>query len=348
MRRTARDLRRGNRFDILRRLYRTADVSRHEIAHDTGLSFATVSNAIGDLLELGVLVEAGFVSSGGGRPRALIAVNADRGALIGVDVAETYVHAEAFDLRLRSLGVVEREPHPRDNRPDDVVAHVVEAVESLLTIHRLTPTDVLGVGVSLPGQVDREAGVSVFAPNWNWHDVPIGAALTARLGLPLHLDNPLKASTVAELWFGAGREADDLVVVTLGTGVGAGFAFGGSLHRGISNSAGEWGHTTLILDGRLCHCGSHGCVEAYVGAAGIMQNLRELAPDSALLHSGGQTATIVELAHAADRQDPVAHKVLTDTARYLGAGIANLVNIVNPELVVLGGWVGSRLGSHLI
>lgn len=348
MRRTARDLRQGNRFDILRRLYRTTDASRHEIAHDTGLSFATVSNTVGELIESAVLVEAGFVSSGGGRPRALVAVNAGRGALLGVDVAETYVHAEAFDLRLRSLATVERELHPEDNRPDDVVAHVGAAVESVLRHTRLAPADVLGVGVSLPGQVDREAGVSVFAPNWNWHDVPVGTPLTTRLGLPLYLDNPLKASTAAELWFGAGREADDLAVVTLGTGVGAGFAIGGSLHRGVSNSAGEWGHTTLVLDGRLCHCGSQGCVEAYVGAAGIMHHLRDLAPDSPLLHSGDQTATIEELQRAAERSDPVAVKVLDDTARYLGAGIANLVNLVNPEVVVLGGWVSSRLGVHLI
>ncbi|HLL67987.1 MAG TPA: ROK family transcriptional regulator [Micromonosporaceae bacterium] len=348
MRRTARDLRRGNRFEILRRLYRGVGVTRHEIAADTGLSFATVSNTVAELLELGILMEAGFRSSGGGRPRAVIAVNAARGALVGVDIAETYVQAEVFDLRLQTLGTVERALHPEENQPADVVAHVVAAVGAVLGDAGVDRADVVGVGVSLPGQVDPEAGVSIFAPNWNWHDVPVGMALAGPLGLPLHVDNPLKASTVAHLWFGAGRAADDLVVVTLGTGVGAGLAFGGSLYRGVTNSAGEWGHTSLILDGRLCRCGNRGCVEAYVGAAGIMQNLRDLVPGSALLHSDDQTATITDLAAAADRNDPVAVKVITETARYLGAGVADLVNVINPEVVVLGGWVAGLLGPHLL
>ncbi|HYN95439.1 MAG TPA: ROK family transcriptional regulator [Pilimelia sp.] len=346
MKRTARDVRLGNRFEILRRLYRTQRVSRHEVAADTGLSFATVSNTVGELLDLGLLAEAGFADSGGGRPRALVAVNAGRGTLVGVDVAETYIHVDVFDLALRTLASVEHALHPEENQPDDVVGHVAAAVEAAL--RDAGGGDVLGIGVSLPGQIERAGGVSVFAPNWNWHDVPLGAALTARLELPLYVDNPLKASTVAELWFGAGREVDDLIVVTLGTGVGAGLAIGGSVYRGVTNSAGEWGHTTLVLDGRLCRCGNHGCVEAYVGGAGIMQTLRDLTPGSPLLHHDDQTATIEDLARAADRDDPVAAKTLAETGRYLGAGIADLVNIMNPEVVVLGGWVTDRLGGHLL
>jgi predicted NBD/HSP70 family sugar kinase len=348
VRRTARDLRLGNRFEILRRLYRAPGVSRHEIAADTGLSFATVSNTVGELLALDLLVEAGFRSSGGGRPRAIVAVNPGRGALVGVDVAETYIHAEVFDLRLQTLGTVDQQLHPEDNRPADVIAKVAAAVENVLGRHGVDRGTVVGVGVSLPGQVDREAGVSVFAPNWNWHDVPVAAELAAHLDLPLYVDNPLKASTVAELWFGAGRDMDDLAVVTLGTGVGAGLALGGSLYRGVSNSAGEWGHSTLVLDGRLCRCGNRGCVEAYAGATGIMQNLRDLVPDSPLLHPDDQTATITALAAAANAGEPVALKVIAETARYLGAGIAGLVNIINPQVVVLGGWVARQLGPTLL
>lgn len=116
----------------------------------------------------------------------------------------------------------------------------------------------------------------------------------------------------------------------------------------MSNSAGEWGHTTLVLDGRPCHCGNHGCVETYVGAPGIMRNLSELDPASALLHPEDQTATIDALARAVAGQDPVAFKVVQDTARYLGAGIADLVNLLNPEVVVLSSWVAARLGEPLL
>jgi predicted NBD/HSP70 family sugar kinase len=192
------------------------------------------------------------------------------------------------------------------------------------------------------------SGVSVFAPNWGWRDVPLQALLAEYVDLPLHLDNPLKASTIAELWFGAGRSRDNVVVVTLGTGVGAGIAVGGSLYRGATNSAGEWGHTTLVLDGRPCHCGARGCVEAYVGAPGIMQHLRELDPRSPLLHTDRQTATIDALAGALRTGDPVAEQTVAETARYLGAGVACLINLLNPDVIVLSGWVAAKLGKPLL
>jgi predicted NBD/HSP70 family sugar kinase len=178
--------------------------------------------------------------------------------------------------------------------------------------------------------------------------VPLLGLLAERVPYPLYLDNPLRACTVAEQWFGAARGRGDVVVVNLGTGVGAGLALGGALHRGITNSAGEWGHTTLVLDGRLCHCGNHGCVETYVGAPGIMQNLRELSPGSPLLHPDDQTATIAALAAAVAQGDPVAVKTLRETARYLGAAIADLVNLLNPQVIVLSSWVAARLGEPLL
>jgi predicted NBD/HSP70 family sugar kinase len=116
----------------------------------------------------------------------------------------------------------------------------------------------------------------------------------------------------------------------------------------VSNSAGEWGHTTLVLDGRPCHCGNHGCVETYVGAPGIMLNLRESSPDSPLLHPDDQTATIDALSRGVAAGDPVALQVVRDTARYLGASIADLVNLLNPEVVVLSSWVAATLGEPLL
>ncbi|MEV5613709.1 ROK family transcriptional regulator [Streptomyces sp. NPDC052225] len=345
MRRTSRDIRTANRYEILRHVITESPVSRPELARLTGLSQATVATLVTELSELGLLVEAGFEDSEGGRPRALLAVAAGRGALVGVDVAETYVHAELFDLSLTVVARADREVRPGENGPEQVVARIADAVDEVLEGH---VGRVLGVGVSLPGQVDREGGVSVYAPNWNWHDVPLRALLAERIDLPLHLDNPLHASTVAELWFGAARGRQDAVVVNLGTGVGAGLALGGGLYRGIGNSAGEWGHTTLVLDGRLCHCGNRGCVETYVGAPGIMLNLRELSPGSPLLHPDDQTATVRALAAAAAEGQPVAVKAVQETARYLGAGIADLVNLLNPEVIVLSSWVTTCLGELLL
>ncbi len=157
---------------------------------------------------------------------------------------------------------------------------------------------------------------------------------------PLYLDNPLRACTIAELWFGAARGRGDAVVVNLGTGVGAGLALGARTAPGRQQQRRGVGHTTLVLDGRPCHCGNRGCVETYVGAPGIMTNLRELSPHSPLLHPEDQTATIEALAHGVTAGDPVALEVLRTTARYLGAGIADLVNLLNPE------WSCSAAGSR--
>ncbi|GIJ68371.1 ROK family protein [Virgisporangium ochraceum] len=352
MRRTSRDIRVANRFEVLRHVQsaRAASrtVSRQQIATDTGLSLATAANLVGELLELGLLSEVGYEDSNGGRPRALLSINSDGGRLVGIDVAETYVHVEVFDPALAVLASVEEELHPEENRPDQVVAHIVSSVRAALSSASVPPERVLGVGVSVPGQVDREGGVSVYAPNWNWHDVPLRSLLAESLNLPLYLDNPLRACLVAELWFGAGRGRQDVVVVNLGTGVGAGLAFGGELYRGATNSAGEWGHTTLVVDGRLCHCGSRGCVETYVGAPGIMQNLRDMAPTSPMLHPDDQTATIAALARGVAAGDPVAVKVVTETARYLGIAVADLINLVNPEVIVLSSWVAAQLGGPLL
>ncbi|MGV9942858.1 ROK family protein [Streptomyces sp. NPDC003401] len=348
MKRTSRDIRTANRYEVLRQIIARSPTSRQELAAATGLSLATVATLVGELLDLRMITEVGFEDSAGGRPRGLVAVHAAGGALIGVDIAETYVHVELFDLALNVLARAEEDIRPGESRPEQVVAHVVAAVDRVVARAGVETARVLGVGVSVPGQVDRATGTAEYAPNWDWHDVPLRDLLSAHIDRPLHLDNPLRACAVAELWFGAARGHGDAVVVNLGTGVGAGLVLGGALHRGVSNSAGEWGHTTLVLDGRLCHCGNHGCVETYVGAPGIMQNLREHSPRSPLLHPEDQTATVDALARGVAAGDPVAVEVVRDTARYLAAGIADLVNLLNPEVVVLSSWVAARLGEPLL
>jgi predicted NBD/HSP70 family sugar kinase len=348
VKRTSRDIRTANRYGVLRQIIARSPTSRQELAAATGLSLATVATLVGELLDLGMLTEVGFEDSAGGRPRGLVAVDAPGGALIGVDIAETYVRVELFDLALDVLARAGEDMRPGGIRPEQVVGHVASAVGSVVAQAGVEGARVLGVGVSVPGQVDRAAGVAQYAPNWDWHDVPLRDLLAEHIAYPLHLDNPLRACAVAELWFGAARGRGDAVVVNLGTGVGAGLVLGGGLHRGVSNSAGEWGHTTLVLDGRPCHCGNHGCVETYVGAPGIMRNLREASPGSPLLHPGDQTATIDALARAVAARDPVARQVVRETARYLGAAVADLVNLLNPEVVVLSSWVAAALGEPLL
>ena len=148
------------------------------------------------------------------------------------------------------------------------------------------------------------------------------------------------------MWFGAGRGARHAVIALVGSGVGAAVVTDGAVYRGANSSAGEWGHTTLVYGGRACRCGSRGCLEAYVGAEGILDRYRQATGGRAVAGTG-EVASIEALIAAADRSKRAA-RLLEETAAYLGAGIANLINLFNPERVVLGGWAGLALGPRLL
>ncbi|MDB5075964.1 MAG: family transcriptional regulator [Chloroflexi bacterium] len=345
---TVRDLRRRNRRVVLERIYVNGQISRLAVSGQTGLSAATVANVVAELLAEGIVAGAGSEESEGGRPRTILAINPAHGCFVGVDVGETLVSVELFDLTLRSLRTFTHPLHANDNCPDNVVRYIVAGLDTVLADAAIPADNVVGVGVGVPGIVERAGSVHVRAPSWGWRAVPLMAMLDKEINLPIVLDNGAKAMAQAELWFGAGRGADDLVVLLIGTGIGAGIITQGALYRGATNGAGEWGHTTLTLDGRPCRCGSRGCLEAYAGAAGIMTSLREAAPRSTLLNDDDQEGTILALATAAGQGDPIAVRVLEDTTHYLGAGIANLINLVNPRRLVLGGWVGQQIGPYIL
>jgi len=346
---TVRDLRRRNRRIVLQHIYVDGKMSRLEMSQRSSLSAATVTNVVAELLAEGVLVEAGSEESEGGRPRTILAINPAYAYFVGVDVGETRICIELFDLTLRSLRTVTHPLGVDDYRPASVVRHIVAGLDAVLAAAAIPPASVVGVGIGVPGVVERAGSVLVHAPSWGWHAVPLMTMLDEQINLPIVLDNGAKAMAQAELWFGAGRGADDLVVVLIGTGIGAGIITKGALYRGATNGAGEWGHTTLALEGRLCRCGSRGCLDAYAGAAGIITSLREVAPRSPLLGADhDQEGTITALAAAAARDDPIAVRVLEETTHYLGAGVANLINLVNPRRIVIGGWVGQRIGPYIL
>jgi predicted NBD/HSP70 family sugar kinase len=342
-------LRRRNRRVALQHLYVEGRMSRLEISQRSGLSAATITHVVAELLAEGIVVEAGSAESEGGRPRTILALNPAYGYFVGVDVGETRVCIELFDLTLRSLRTVTHPLSPDDNRPSRVVRHIVAGVDTVLADAAIPVGQVVGIGVGVPGVVERAGNVRVHAPSWGWHAVPLLALLAERITLPIALDNGAKAMAQAELWFGAGRGMNDLAVLLIGTGIGAGIITQGALYRGATNGAGEWGHTTLALDGRPCRCGSRGCLEAYAGAAGIMASLRDASPGSPLLgETDDQEGTITALAAAARQGDPRAVRVLEDTTHYLGAGIATLINLFNPQRIVIGGWVGQQIGPSIL
>ncbi len=343
---TVRDLRRSNRAVLLRRLYFHGPLARQDLINDTTLSPAAVSTVTAELIEDGLVVEAGTLGSDGGRPRVLLKIDPTARQVVGVDVGETRVRIELFDLDLTERARVEITLPP--GRHD--ARSAVEAVrEGLRVVTAQATGPLLGLGVGVPGVVDRGPEVLVHGQATGWAAVPLERLLAEVTDLPLFIDNGATAMGQAEMWFGAGRGARTAVVALLGSGVGAALVLDGAPYRGVGGSAGEWGHTVVRAGGRTCRCGARGCLEAYVGASAVIARYRELLGAGG---SGpGEEEALRELL-AAGRADSAstakAREILDETAELLGAGIGNLVNLVNPELIVLGGWAGLLLGPELL
>ncbi|MET9610957.1 ROK family transcriptional regulator [Streptomyces sp. NPDC006512] len=360
--RTVRDLRRGNRSAVLRRLYFGGPMSRQELGPETGLSSGSVSNVVGELVADGLLEEAGIVDSDGGRPRTLLRVAPGSAHMIGVDVGETRVRVELFDLTLTELARTELPLLPRgcyDVGP--IVDHVRTGIATVLADAGVGTDRLLGVGVGVPGIVDREApgGTVVHGQTIGWDAVPLEALLRATKALPEEvpylIDNGARTLGQAEMWFGAGRGAREAVVVLFGSGVGA------SLITDGSGTALEWGHLTVSVGGRRCRCGARGCLEAYTGAESVLARWAERGGNPGRGNGGADEAEGIEgiegideeealaaLLAAADGGDALALEVLEETAEYLGAGLSDLINLFRPERILIGGWAGLLLGPHVL
>jgi predicted NBD/HSP70 family sugar kinase len=344
---TIRDVSRSNRSRVLRELYFRGPSSRPRLTRDTGLSAATVATIVAELCAEGIVLEAGLDEPEVGRPSAILKVNPAYGSFIGVDFGNTQLRVELFDLTLAKSAAVVVQLSPDQNEAAPLVEIIVKAVRQVQETAGVSDEDVLGIGIGVPGIVERSNEVTVHIASWKWQQAPLLAMLAEHLTIPIFMDNGANAMAQAEMWFGAGRGYHNLAVLLLGTGIGAGLFADGSPYRGTTNGAGEWGHTTIERGGRVCRCGRRGCLEAYVGASAIIDRLRDAAADSPLLELS-PTETIVALHEAVRNGDETATSVLIETAELLGEGIANLINLFNPELVVLGGWVGVRLGGDML
>jgi predicted NBD/HSP70 family sugar kinase len=336
-----RDLRRENRSVLLTSLYFDQPRSRQDLSEATGLSPASVSNVTRDLIHEGIVVEAGWVDSDGGRPRALLRINPDYGYVIGVDVGETRVRVELFDLMVTERAKADYPLAPREHGVDVIVGAIVTGLATVVANAGIDASRVLGVGVGVPGIVEHGPEVLVHGQTFGWEAAPLERLLRSGTGLPLDIDNGAKTMSQAEMWFGAGRGAQHAVVCLIGSGAGASIITNGRAHRGSTSSAGEWGHTTVSVGGRGCRCGSRGCLEAYVGAEAVLDRYGLPLPGD------DQESALAALINSYGTS-PSAAKVLDDTAFYLGVGIANLINLFNPERIILGGWAGLLLGDRLL
>jgi predicted NBD/HSP70 family sugar kinase len=340
---TVRDVRRANRASLLTNLFHGGRQSRQQLGDTTALSQASVSNLIGEMLDEGLVEEAGLVGSDGGRPRVLLRVAPGYGYVVGADVGETRVLVELYDLAMSRLAVAQYSLAAEDAADyEQVAARLLEGLGAVVTEAGVDEAEVLGFGVGVAGVVDQTGDAVVYSQTTGWDGVPIGAMLRESSDVPVFVENGAKTLGQAEMWFGAGRGARHAVIVMVGTGVGAAVVMDGHSYRGANSNAGEWGHTTLVYDGDVCRCGARGCLEAYIGSDTVCRRLA-----AATGQAYDKTLLIRMLAAGGPLEDAAA-EIIAQTVGYLGAGIAGLVNLFSPERIVLGGPAGLALGERFL
>jgi predicted NBD/HSP70 family sugar kinase/biotin operon repressor len=326
----APSLRESNRLRVIQALQILGVTSRADVARRTGLSRSTVSTIVAALQAEGVVVDRdadGRAAAGGGRPPAPISLFPAAGLALGVDFGKRHLAVALADLSHELLAEEWREM-PDDYDATAGMGRAAELVELVLGATGADGERVLGVGMGLPGPVHRSGVVGSSAILPGWAGTQAAERMSDLIGLPVWLRNDADLGALAEATWGAGRGASAVVYLKLATGIGAGIVIDGRLFGGAGGTAGEIGHTSLDETGDICRCGSRGCLETYASGAAIA---------GLLSRSLGETLGPDDVMQRAVDGDPGCRRALADAGRHIGAAVADLCNLINPERIIVGG-----------
>jgi predicted NBD/HSP70 family sugar kinase len=323
-------------------LRRAGPATRAEIADDAGLSRATVSALVAELTEAGVIVERSAEGSRDpgrtGRRPVLLALDPSAGAAVGVDFGHRHLRVAVADLSAQVLAERSAELDV-DHDADAGLDTAAELVEAALADAGVSRRAVLGCGMGLPGPIDRTTGTvgsTVILPGWA--GLRAADALSARLDLPVRVDNDANLGALAEMAYGAARGARDLLYIKVASGIGCGVVLDGHVHHGARGIAGELGHVHVEPRGRVCRCGNRGCLETVAAGPALLALLRD---------AHGEQLTVPTMLDLARGGDPGATRVLADAGGAIGRALADACNILNPELIIFGGEVGAAADALL-
>jgi glucokinase len=274
--------------------------------------------------------------------------------VLGFDIGGTYlVFGSVAEDGSRLVALASEPTHAEAGERDVLDRLVALAARTIEQTRRELPgAEIAGIGVGAPGPLDTKSGIVLLTPNLGWVNLPLRQIIHDRLGLPAVLDNDANCAVLGEWWVGAARGSRHAIGITIGTGIGGGLILDGRLYHGASDVAGEIGHTTVDTEGRRCKCGNYGCLEAYASGPNIalraVEAIEAGAESRLASYVGGDLGRITAqtVYQAANDGDQIALEVVNDTARFLGTGIGNLLNVFNPEVVVICGGV-TLAGDHL-
>lgn len=335
-------VRKFNTAVVLNILRHHAPLSRAELATYSGLNRSTISAIINVLLEDKLVQETILQSDRIGRPGMLLELNPSGGFAVGIEIGVDFISLVVTDFVANVLWRQRVESDPGDEQPV-FLERAYALTERALGEGYSRGLRPLGIGLGVPGLIDLRLGELKFAPNLGWENIPLRQLWTDRFHLPVFVDNEAKAAALGECYFGVARGMSDFIFLNAGVGLGSGIMIDGKLFRGSHGYASEVGHMIMNPQGELCGCGKRGCWETQVGPRAVIRRFRETlrkGVPSTVLHAADNdlgNITFETVANAALQGDAAALEAMHEVGEHLGFGIANLINIFNPQMVVLGG-----------
>ncbi|WP_168735717.1 ROK family protein [Cohnella fermenti] len=319
---------------LLQQIWKHEAISRVELVELTKLTSGTVTNLTQDLIQLGLIQESETSSGSVGRKRVMLKYNLERFLIIGLDISRTSYEVILTDLTGRIVKSAEGNT-VGIHQPEQILDLIESHIRSMNHYAASRGTPVIGLGVSIPGPMDRKAGQLLSPVNFpGWENFPIVSTLESRFGLHVFVEDDARASALAERWYGLGRSVQDLLFITMGMGIGGGVITRGELVEGANGLYGQVGHITLVPDGQLCACGNRGCWETVGSIPGILNRW-----------SAGHS--IDEFFHAVRQGDPTAQQCLTQTLRDMESALTTLFNTYDPEIIVIGGRLYPYLAMYM-
>jgi transcriptional regulator of PTS gene len=340
-----------NRFDVLHTIrLHDNQISRSELAEVTGLSQATISSIVSHLIAEGALVEEGSLAPairGRGRPLVSLRLAPEYMYVAGVKIATHQIVVSITDFTGHILTSENISCEPLELTASQLAAFVAKAVRGCVKKANIDPSQVSGVGVGVPGFVDCASGTVYWSPVFQTRNIEFAKLLSPKFEAPIFVENDANLVTLAEHWFGLAKGLKHVIVITIEHGTGSGLIINGSLFRGARGIGAEFGHTKLVFDGPLCQCGQSGCMETHTAGFAILREAQALGfpIPSKKLDYHARLDLLRKVVERAENGDQGYREIFRKMGLYLGLGIANLVNLINPERVVV--CEGAVTCSHL-
>lgn len=340
-----------NKQNVINIIRDNGPIFKAEISRVTGLSIPTIMKMTDEFIQKGLVREVGKGESSGGKPPQLIEFVPDAHYIIGVDIGTTNIVSVVMDM---SAVIISKKITPTgvENPPNVVIDRIINAIDKTLENSKIKKEKILGIGIGMPGLLDSQSGLVLFSPDFKWENVDLIGPIKEKFGMTVIIDNVTRAMAMGEKWFGLGHGISNYMCINLGYGIGSAIVVDGELYSGSSGSSGEFGHMTLEKNGPLCDCGNYGCLEALASANAITKKAKFLidkGENTSILKLAGGNADNIEaktVFDASKQGDVLALEIVHEAAEYIGIALANIINLVDPELIILEGGV-ARAGDIL-